>query len=121
MKNGKITTKYSYNKNDELTRENNGRITAYHYDNRGNQVGTVLEQIEEMPEGSPDFTMDISLGENRLNHNVVNHYNALNQVVTTLTRNYRVRSEYDNNGLRTKKRVNTSARDRKSTRLNSSH
>ena len=107
---GDVVTKYRYNKNDELMREENGRITQYHYDNRGNQVGTVLEQMEKLPANAPAFTMDMTLGENRLNGNVVNHYNALNQVETTLTKNYKVRYEYNIDGLRTKKRVNTSGR-----------
>ena len=110
MVNGKKTTRYRYNKNNELLREDNGRITAYHYDNRGNQVGTVLEQIEKVPDNTPAYTMSLTLGDNRLNGNEVNHYNALNQVETTLTRNYKIRYEYNADGLRTKKSVNTSRR-----------
>jgi len=110
MVNGKKTTRYRYNKNNELLREDNGRITAYHYDNRGNQVGTVLEQIEKVSDNTPAYTMSLTLGDNRLNGNEVNHYNALNQVETTLTRNYKIRYEYNADGLRTKKSVNTSRR-----------
>ena len=110
MINGNKTTRYKYNKNNEILREDNGRITAYHHDNRDNQVGTVLEQTEKTPQGSPSITMSLTLGENSLNGNEVNQYNALNQVETTLTRNYRICYEYDANDLRTKKSVNTSGR-----------
>lgn len=38
--------------------------------------------------------------------NVVNHYNALNQLTQTLTKNYKVSFTYDAEGLRTSKTVN---------------
>ena len=52
------------------------------------------------------MNLDIILGENRLNDNAVNHYNAENQVVTTLTKDKKVHYGYDADGLRTKKTVN---------------
>ncbi len=48
----------------------------------------------------------MTLGSNRLNKNVVNHYNAENQLVRTLTKNYKVSFTYDAEGLRTSKTVN---------------
>ena len=50
--------------------------------------------------------IDVTLGDNRLNENVVNHYNALNQLTQTLTKNYKVSFTYDAEGLRTSKTVN---------------
>ena len=41
-----------------------------------------------------------------MNDNVVNHYNALNQLTETLTKNYKVSFTYDAEGLRTSKTVN---------------
>ena len=41
-----------------------------------------------------------------LNENVVNHYNALNQLTQTLTKNYKVSFTYDAEGLRTSRTVN---------------
>ena len=41
-----------------------------------------------------------------MNDNVVNHYNALNQLTETLTKNYKVSFTYDAEGLRTGKTVN---------------
>lgn len=46
------------------------------------------------------------MGDNWLNENVVNHYNALNQLAQTLTKNYKVSFTYDAEGLRTSKTVN---------------
>ena len=46
------------------------------------------------------------IDNNRLNDNVVYHYNALNQLTETLTKDTIVTYEYDANGLRTKKTVN---------------
>ena len=48
----------------------------------------------------------MTLGDNRLNENVVNHYNAMNQLISTLTKNYKVSFTYDAEGLRTSKTVN---------------
>ncbi len=48
----------------------------------------------------------MTLGSNRLNKNVVNHYNAENQLVRTLTKNYKVSLTYNAEGLRTSKTVN---------------
>ena len=48
----------------------------------------------------------MTLGDNRLNENVVNHYNALNRLTQTLTKNYKVSYTYDAEGLRTEKTVN---------------
>jgi YD repeat-containing protein len=48
----------------------------------------------------------VTSGDNRLNENVVNHYNALNQLTQTLTKNYKVSFTYDAEGSRTSKTVN---------------
>lgn len=50
--------------------------------------------------------IDVTLGSNRLNKNVVSHYNAENRLVRTLTKNYKVSLTYDAEGLRTSKTVN---------------
>ena len=50
--------------------------------------------------------IDVTLGDNRLNENVVNHYNALNRLTKTLTRDSKVSFTYDAEGLRTSKTVN---------------
>ncbi len=47
--------------------------------------------------------IDVTPGDNRLNENVVNHYNALNQLTQTLTKNYKVSYTYDAEGLRTRR------------------
>lgn len=63
----------------------------------------------EIPSDKKDDTyvdVDVTLGDNRLNENVVNHYNALNQLTQTLTKNYKVSFTYDAEGLRTSKTVN---------------
>lgn len=63
----------------------------------------------ESPSDKKDNTyvdIDVTLGDNRLNENVVNHYNALNQLTKTLTKNYKVSFTYDAEGLRTNKTVN---------------
>ena len=48
----------------------------------------------------------MSLGGNRLNENVVNHYNAQNKLTRTLTKNYKISYTYDADGLRESKTVN---------------
>lgn len=63
----------------------------------------------EIPSDKKDSSyvdIDVTLGDNRLNENVVNHYNALNQLTQTLTKNYKVSFTYDAEGLRTSKTVN---------------
>ena len=52
------------------------------------------------------MNIDVTLGNNRLNKNVVKHYNALNQLTQTLTKNYKVSFAYDAEGLRISKTVN---------------
>ncbi len=76
-------------------------------DKNGNQLATVNRY--EIPSDKKDSTyvdIDVTLGDNRLNENVVNHYNALNQLTQTLTKNYKVSFTYDTEGLRTSKTVN---------------
>ena len=114
MKKGNKVTAYKYNKNDELLRTdtlNTGTeedsIVIYKYDKNGNQLATVNRY--EIPADRKDSTyidIDVTLGDNRLNENVVNHYNALNQLTQMLTRNYKVSFTYDAAGLRTSKTVN---------------
>ncbi len=56
--------------------------------------------------GRPYFNVNVTLGDNALNDNVVNHYNAFDQLTRSLTRDKKTKYEYDANGLRTKKTVN---------------
>lgn len=46
----------------------------------GNKV-TALNTIKMMNCSAPYVDIDVTLGDNRLNENVVNHYNALNQLI----------------------------------------
>ena len=114
MKVGNKTTAYRYNKNDELLRTDTlnadtekDAVVIYKNDKNGNQLATVNRY--EIPNDKKDGTyidIDVTLGDNRLNENVVNHYNALNQLTQTLTKNYKVSFTYDAEGLRTSKTVN---------------
>lgn len=114
MKTGNKVTAYKYNKNDELLRTDTlntsteeDSVVIYKYDKNGNQLATVNRY--EIPGDKKDSTyvdIDVTLGDNRLNENVVNQYNALNQLTQTLTRNYKVSFTYDAEGLRTSKTVN---------------
>ena len=114
MKVGNKTTAYRYNKNDELLRTDTlnadtekDAVVIYKNDKNGNQLATVNRY--EIPNDKKDGTyidIDVTLGDNRLNKNVVNHYNALNQLTKTLTKNYKVSFTYDAEGLRTSKTVN---------------
>lgn len=114
MKVGNKITAYRYNKNDELLRTDTlntnteeDSVVIYKNDKNGNQLATVNRY--EIPSDKKDSTyidIDVTLGDNRLNENVVNHYNALNQLTQTLTKNYKVNYTYDAEGLRTSKTVN---------------
>ena len=111
---GNKVTAYKYNKNDELLRTDTlntdteeDSVVIYKNDQNGNQLATVNRY--EIPGDKKDSTyvdIDVTLGDNRLNENVVNHYNALNQLTQTLTKNYKVSFTYDAEGLRTSKTVN---------------
>lgn len=111
---GNKETAYKYNKNDELLRTDmlntdteEDSVIIYKNDRNGNQLATVNRY--EIPTDRKDSTyidIDVTLGDNRLNENVVNHYNALNQLTQTLTKNYKVSFTYDAEGLRTSKTVN---------------
>ena len=111
---GNKTTVYKYNQNDELLRTDtlNGEteenaVVIYKNDKNGNQLATINRY--EIPNDRKDGSyvdIDVTLGDNRLNKNVVNHYNALNQLTKTLTKNYKVSFTYDAKGLRTSKNVN---------------
>lgn len=82
-------------------------VVIYKNDKNGNQLATVNRY--EIPSDKKDSTyvdIDVILGDNRLNENVVNHYNALNQLTQTLTKNYKVSFTYDAEGLRTSKTAN---------------
>ena len=112
MKNGNMVTAYRYNKNNELlrtdrlnTKTESNQVTVYRYDKNGNQLAALPWRAAE-DETKPVVNLDITLGENRLNENTVNHYNAENQVVSTLTKDKKVHYGYDAEGLRTKKTVN---------------
>lgn len=114
MKTGKRITAYKYNKNDELLRTDTlhtdtekDSVVIYKNDRNGNQLATVNRY--EIPSDRKDNTyvdVDVTLGDNRLNENVVNRYNAQNELTQTLTRNYKVSFTYDAEGLRTSKTVN---------------
>lgn len=111
---GNKTTAYQYNKNDELLRTDTlhtdtekNDVVIYKNDKNGNQLATVNRS--EIPTEAKDTSyidVDVTLGDNQLNDNVVNHYNALNQLTETLTKNYKVSFTYDAEGLRTGKTVN---------------
>ena len=111
---GNKTTAYQYNKNDELLRTDTlhtdtekNDVVIYKNDKNGNQLATVNRS--ELPTEAKDTSyidVDVTLGDNQLNDNVVNHYNALNQLTETLTKNYKVSFTYDAEGLRTGKTVN---------------
>ena len=111
---GNKVTAYKYNKNDELLRTDTlnidtekDSVVIYKNDKNGNQLATVNRY--EIPSNKKDSSyvdIDVTLGDNRLNENVVNHYNALNQLTQTLTKNYKVSFTYDAEGLRTGKTVN---------------
>ena len=114
MNAGNKVTAYKYNKNDELLRTDTlntdteeDSVVIYKNDKNGNQLATVNRY--EIPSDKKDSTyvdIDVTLGDNRLNENVVNHYNALNQLTHTLTKNYKFSFTYDAEGLRTSKTVN---------------
>lgn len=111
---GNKVTAYKYNKNDELLRTDTlntdtekDTVVIYKNDRNGNQLATVNRfEIPEEKKGKPYIDIDVTLGSNRLNKNVVNHYNAENQLVRTLTKNYKVSFTYDAEGLRASKTVN---------------
>ena len=94
---GNKTTAYQYNKNDELLRTDTlhtdtekNDVVIYKNDKNGNQLATVNRS--EIPAEAKDTSyidVDVTLGDNQLNDNVVNHYNALNQLTETLTKNYK--------------------------------
>lgn len=112
MQNGKKVTSYKYNKNDELLRTDElntdttqDSVTVYKNDPNGNTLAEVKRQTTE-DKSKVRFDLDVSIGDNRFNENVVNHYNAFNELTETLTENVKVSYEYDAEGLRTKKTVN---------------
>ena len=114
MKIGNKVTAYKYNKNDELLRTDTlntdtekDNVVIYKNDKNGNQLATVNRyEIPNNRKDKPYIDIDVTLGDNRLNGNAVNHYNALNQLTKTLTKNYKVSFTYDAGGLRTSKTVN---------------
>ncbi len=110
MRQGNQLISYKYNKNNELLRTNTlnldnekNSVTLYQYDANGNQLATTNRYAAE---GEPTFDLDVSLGDNRLNENVVNHYDALNQLSKTLTEDKKVSYDYNADGYRTSKTVN---------------
>nr|MBP3599128.1 DUF4474 domain-containing protein [Eubacterium sp.] len=115
MKIGNKVIAYRYNKNDELlrtdtlntdTEEND--VVIYKNDNNGNQLATVNRyNIPNVSKADSYIDVDVTLGDNRLNENVVNHYDAFDQLTKTLTKNYKVSFTYDAEGLRTSKTVNS--------------
>ena len=95
---GNRVTAYKYNSNDELLRTDTlntdteeDSVTLYKYDKNGNELATVNRY--EIPSEKKDKTyidIDVSLEDNQLNENVVNHYNVQNHLVKALTKNYKV-------------------------------
>lgn len=113
MKSASQTVSYRYNKNDELQRStvlNNKTekvsVTLYKYDKNGNQLATVNRRKADIMSSSPQFDLNVTLGANRLNDNVINHYDAQNQQQEILTKNYKIKYTYDDEGLRISKIVN---------------
>ena len=90
---GNKVTAYKYNKNDELLRTDTlstdterDSVVLYKYDKNGNQLAIVNRyEIPSDKKDSAYIDIDVTLGDNRLNENVVNHYNAENQLIQTLT------------------------------------
>lgn len=110
---GKLKTAYKYNRNEELlrtdvlnTKTEKDTVTLYKYDKNGNQLATVHRRTIDKTKEGPQFDLNITLGSNQLNDNVVSHYNALNQPISALTKNYKVSYDYNDEGLRTEKTVN---------------
>ena len=99
---GNKVTAYRYNKNDELLRTDTlntdtEKDTAVNYknDRNGNQLATVNRyEIPEEKKGKTYIDIDVTLGSSCLNKNVVNHYNAENQLVRTLETNGKVKKRY---------------------------
>lgn len=104
---------YKYNKNDELVRTDtlnkkteHDQVTLYKQDRNGNQLAVVNRKKIEKTKQGPQFDLNVTLGDNRLNENVVNHYDAYDQITEILTKNCKVQYAYDDGGLRTSKTVN---------------
>ena len=99
---GNRVTAYKYNKNDELLRTDTlntdtekDTVVIYKNDRNGNQLATVNRyEIPEEKKGKPYIDIDVTLGSNRLNKNVVNHYNAENQLVLELEADGKVKKRY---------------------------
>lgn len=114
MRKGNTVTAYKYNKNDELLRTDmlntsteEDSVVIYKNDKNGNQLATVNRYDIPVDKKNDTYVdVDVTLGDNRLNENVVNHYNALDQLTQTLTKDYKVSYNYDAEGLRTSKTVN---------------
>lgn len=114
MKAGNKLTAYKYNQNDELLRidtlntdTEEDSVILYKNDRNGNQLAAVNRYpIPDDKKAGTYVDIDVTLGDNRLNGNVVNHYNAQNELIQTLTRGYKVSFTYDAAGLRTSKTVN---------------
>ena len=70
-------------------------VVIYKNDRNGNQLTTVNHyEIPEEKKGKPYIDVDVTLGSNRLNKNVVNHYNAENQLVLELGTDGKVKKRY---------------------------
>ena len=102
-------TGYKYNKNDELyrtdrvnTKTKKDTVTLYKNDKNGSQLATVKRL--DLREDRTTFSLDISLGDNQLHENVVNKYNARNELVSSFAGKNKMTYEYDADGLRTVKK-----------------
>lgn len=113
MRTASNTVSYRYNKNEELQRTNTLNhkteevgVTLYRYDRNGNQLATIKRRKIERTKTGPQFDLNVSIGQNQLNDNVVSHYDAMNQQEDVLTKNYKVTYTYNAEGLRDSKCVN---------------
>lgn len=113
MKTKSQTVSYKYNKNDELHRINTlnnktGKVDValYKYDKNGNQLATIYRKKVDKVKGDAQFDLNITIGQNQLNRNVVSHYNVINEQEEVLTKNYKVSYTYNAEGLRESKKVN---------------
>lgn len=108
---GKKQTAYRYDRNDRLqrtdtlnTKTKEDAVALYKYDAAGNQLATVHRN--ETEEDTPVFDLNVTLGDNRLNDNVVNTYDAEDRLVRTLTGNQKATYTYNAEGYRASKTVN---------------
>ena len=84
------------------TKTKEDTVTLYKNDKNGNQLATVKRL--DLQEDKTTFSLDVSLGDNQLHENVVNKYNAKNELIAAFSGNNKMTYEYDADGLRIVKR-----------------